>query len=332
MSQLTIVVHPPEPAHPSKSLQVYPQDPAQPSRSSTTDAAAPVQALPVEEDGAPKLNEKKSELGERDAPDIKGAVDWGGTLQRVYKELDGVMCGVAVPADHGLDHFYAVHRHAMRCDMGRCSEDEKLAIVLAALLHDVDDRKIRKYFAAAAADADRNAMAERILRAAAVPQPIVTLALEMIALVSFSGNGNGAVEPRWKLIPRDADRIEALGDTGVRRAFEYSRRVGMPFVTAATPLPTTRAALAQVLADTPPERYVGRGTSRSTLDHFYDKLLHMRAQSGESSLTAATEAAHERMVDWLLSVNRTLIFVDLARLGSLPCNPTLDWTAPAASV
>ena len=137
-----------------------------------------------------------------------------------------------LPSDHGYDHFIAVFLHAHNAirEESQLSSHERTCILLAALLHDVDDRKIRAYFHANMENEIRYPMASSILDEAGC-SIYRDLVLEMIALVSTSSNGNRNALPheqRWKFIPRDCDRLEALGMIGVKRVGTGTFRARLP--------------------------------------------------------------------------------------------------------
>lgn len=140
-----------------------------------------------------------------------------------------------------------------------------------------------------------------IMRKSRFPSHQMALIIEMISLVACSKNGNSVVEPRWKLVPRDADRLEALGLVGIQRWYEYSRRSGIPLMTQTTPMPTDEQQLHEVMKGRTLESYVASGgKSVSAMDHWYDKLL----------LIGTFESQNE----YLISKREPLIELMLARL------------------
>src|SRR5204863_4319085 len=86
---------------------------------------------------------------------------------------------------------------------------EYYCIILAALLHDADDRK---FFG------DSNYKNARYLLRK-IPEGDVELVVHMIDLVSTSKNGNSTpvASSGWLLIPRYCDRLEAVGKIGIER-------------------------------------------------------------------------------------------------------------------
>jgi len=176
---------------------------------------------------------------------------------------------------HGLGHALAVLAHvdrALECADPQIGPERALAVRLAALLHDADDRKLFKHSVG-------HENAARILRECGVDPQVAAYALRCIALVACSANGDAcppearaAPELLW---PRWADRLEATGDVGVVRCWQYNRACGAPIALESTPRPTDAR---QVWKYATPERYAAyqaSGRSSSMLDHFYDKLLHV---------------------------------------------------------
>lgn len=96
--------------------------------------------------------------------------------------------------------------------------------------------------------------------------------LELISLVSCSKNGNREPREKWMVIPRDCDRLEAIGEIGIQRCDEYSAAINAPDYTPDTVKVYTEEELWQVAT---PERFAKYKKSVSKIDHYYDKLLHI---------------------------------------------------------
>lgn len=182
-----------------------------------------------------------------------------------------------IDASHGVKHATAVLTHAQNAlnnsDLG---DDERLAVQLGALLHDADDRK---YFAH-----EGLVNATRILKElegqCGLHPTVSAQVLRMIELVSCSKNGNSfpadcEMNPHL-LWPRWADRLEAIGEIGIVRCYQYTNHTNAPLCTKNTPKPTNAA---EVYALATPERFEayqsGKAVSASFMDHFYDKLIQI---------------------------------------------------------
>jgi uncharacterized protein len=96
-------------------------------------------------------------------------------------------------------------------------------------------------------------------------------------MVSSSKNGDAIPEDvvgkEWQLIPRYADRLEAIGLIGIERCYTYTMKKKLPLFLASTPKPKTEDELWSIASI---ERYNAYdGNSASMIDHFYDKLLRL---------------------------------------------------------
>jgi uncharacterized protein len=216
--------------------------------------------------------------------------------------------------DHGYVHVLNVLDNilkALECDKV-LDWNKKFAIVLATLLHDADDRKL---FGKVTGYPN----AKKILAEIKVVGDMETLVLEMISYVSASSAGNTVIEPRWKLLPRDSDRIEAIGRIGFQRMYEYMSIKRQPLVLPTTPLPSTIEELEKIA---PPERlqqYVnGGGVSVSMIEHFYDKIYHIhRLESQNSYLMEKAKERHNILTEMMMSFIATFRLLDLNLTGPI---------------
>lgn len=207
---------------------------------------------------------------------------------------------------HGYAHAMAVYEHAraaLREDVRRrpLHTDRQMAVLYAALLHDADDPKV---FPASDASLPN---ARRIL--STVQFNLVELVVEMISLVSFSKNANsGAIlelddshgpnarvnaRPRWMFIPRDADRLEALGAIGVARCVAYGAQIGRPLSVPSTPMPTDRRALYALAA----RWHLERKPCRSTMEYFIAGLIPRAVMASRTAYTARLAADRMRIIE-----------------------------------
>lgn len=144
---------------------------------------------------------------------------------------------------HDFDHTMRVYRMAVRIAE---EEGADLQIVaLAALLHDVDDRKISPQ---TCANKDR---AVGFLQENGISEPEIRKIAQIISEISFS-EGNGRPSGVEGMCVQDADRLDAMGAIGIARTFAFGgsrgRRIHDP-------------------------EGVDKGSS---VQHFYDKLLLLK--------------------------------------------------------
>ena len=199
---------------------------------------------------------------------------------KTYKVLDNA-CSLLndvftlnnVSVCHGIEHAKQVMYHAF-CALQSFETDrvikltqiKKEDILLAALLHDADDAK---FFP----EHNNCENVRTILQTYKSIENVVN----MIKMVSSSKNGDNIpydiIDSDLLLIPRYADRLEALGLIGVDRCYTYNKTISKPLYIESTPKPTTEEDIWKYATI---ERYKAyRGYSASMIDHYYDKLLHL---------------------------------------------------------
>lgn len=186
-----------------------------------------------------------------------------------------------IKESHGLRHVLAVHRHAVNaveCHETVLSYQTKVEIQVAALLHDVDDKK---YFPGRSID-EKYMNAVEILELIQMPPESITSILDMISYVSCSENGNTIPDKVLDsgsyhlLIPRWCDRLEAVGSIGVIRCYQYNREQGAPLWSPNSPRATTVDEVWEYATEQRYEAYQSNGGSSSDMiSHYYDKLLHI---------------------------------------------------------
>lgn len=209
--------------------------------------------------------------------------------------------------DHNLSHFYAVMNHAYFALLARkkcLSQKKATCILLASLLHDVDDRKIWQRMGNPRGFPEATLIMKESKCNAYIP-----LTLNLISLVSASQNGNRNDLPprdRWRFIPREADRIEALGLIGIKRLLVGAERNGIPLCLPSTPIPRTIKEIQEVLQQRPFELYLqSGGACLSVFDHYYDKLFHLNVvHSKNPYLQQQMDNAMKVSTIWVLMMNR----------------------------
>ncbi len=192
-------------------------------------------------------------------------------MNKYINRLNNLFTSAHVCKSHGIDHAISVMTHAdMAIKSKKYSIPIKLknAIKLAALLHDADDRK---FFP----DNKNYENLKIVLKDKS--KDFVDMVVRMVSLVSSASNGDRIPEDvigkEWMLIPRYADRIEAIGLVGIERCFQYNKTKNRLLFTDNTPRATTEEELFTIASK---ERYNSYcGSSDSMFDHYYDKLLRV---------------------------------------------------------
>ena len=144
---------------------------------------------------------------------------------------------------HDFDHTLRVYRMAVRIAEEEGADLQQVS--LAALLHDVDDRKLSPE------TYENKDRAVSFLRENGMAEVEISGIVQIISEISFSA-GNGAPSTLEGMCVQDADRLDAMGAIGIGRAFAFggsrSRRMHDPEGTDTT----------------------------TTIQHFYDKLLLLK--------------------------------------------------------
>lgn len=217
------------------------------------------------------------------------------TIDRVISRLKEFCDKYKLEADHGFVHATRVYTHARYAYglMHSVSARNVFRGLVAALLHDVDDHKLFK--------TEDYANAREIL--SDFEESDVNSIVRMIGLVSFSANGNntdGIFD--WELIPRFADRCEAIGDEGVERCLEFTLKKGRPLFTPNTP---RFKSVKEMLEKTHSRMLAYSGASESFIDHFYDKLVHLDLQTDNDYINEVSKSRIEFTFEVALDFGRT---------------------------
>ena len=210
-------------------------------------------------------------------------------MDLVKKQIKDLFDEIGEGDVHGYKHALNVYNHAMQglreiSYKKKLHTEQQMAVIYAALLHDVDDKKIFP-------KSENHQNARRIL--SSIDFSDIELVITMIELVSFSKNRNhGAVldirgirgrscihheHPSWMYIPRDADRIEALGKMGIVRCISYGVEVKRPLYLAETPKLKTRKELYACSA-----KYLFQDKiPESSIDYFIYGLIPRRIMASQ---------------------------------------------------
>lgn len=144
---------------------------------------------------------------------------------------------------HDFDHTMRVYRMAVR--IAREEGAQQDIVALAALLHDVDDKKLSPK---TCINKDR---AVAFLRENGMDADTIARIVGIISEISFS-EGNGVPSSLEGKCVQDADRLDAIGAIGIGRAFAFGGSRGR-------------------------RMHDPEGIDKSsTIQHFYDKLLLLK--------------------------------------------------------
>ena len=158
-------------------------------------------------------------------------------------------------------------------------------LALAALLHDVDDRKLSP----TTAEKKENAVA--FMRGQNVPEAEILQVCQIIDEVSFKGTDSVRPStPEGKCV-QDADRLDALGAIGIARTFAYGGSHNRAIYDPELP---PRTAMNQA------QYYSSKSTS---LNHFYEKLFllegMMNTETGKAIARKRTQYMQQFVDEFL---------------------------------
>ena len=240
------------------------------------------------------------------------------TIDRAIAAADNLLLHSNVDKGHGIDHAIKVYEHGINAIVASTEYipcHRRLAILLACLLHDVDDRK---FFTTTGYANAKKILADSLDNIANVEyrDKIYNDAISMISMVSTRSNLNNTDDiHEAMLIPRYADRLEAMGIIGIRRAYEYTKVTNRPIALTSSP---TCESLDAIVAAASAERfrnYASSGSSASFIDHFFDKILHLVNMTDTCSNKYIIDEAHQRhkiTLDFLVHYGKTrsLLYCD----------------------
>ncbi|GAB3727471.1 HD domain-containing protein [Hymenobacter agri] len=154
---------------------------------------------------------------------------------------------------------------------------------LAALLHDIADWKFHE------GDYEAGPRAARAwLHSQGADENLIQRVETVIREVSFKGLGVATpVSSLEAALVQDADRLDAIGAVGIARAFAYGGHKGRPLHDPAVP-PVVHDSFASYQKNTAP-----------TINHFYEKLLHLQDRLNTDAARAVAAGRHAYMEDFV---------------------------------
>ncbi len=176
-----------------------------------------------------------------------GAAEYAATIRRFIEIAMGEETAVDAARDyiqdlfrentdgHGAAHTMRVYRNAMLIAETE-PEADRFLVAVSALLHDADDPKLFQ--------TENNANARQLLEKLDVCPKTADEICRIINAVSFSKNRDRRPETTEGRIVQDADRLDAIGATGIARTFAYGGKHGR--------------------------------TPENSIAHFYEKLLLLK--------------------------------------------------------
>ena len=184
---------------------------------------------------------------------------------------------------HDFFHSMRVYRTAMK--IAQAEHADMKVVALAALLHDVDDRKLSPM------TAEKKENAARFMRSQNMSESEIRQVCQIIDEVSFKGTDSVRPSTLEGKCVQDADRLDALGAIGIARTFAYGGSHNRAIYDPELP---PRTAMNQA------QYYSSKSTS---LNHFYEKLFllegMMNTETGKAIARKRTQYMQQFVDEFL---------------------------------
>jgi uncharacterized protein len=180
----------------------------------------------------------------------------------------------------GHDYYHTMRVFHTATRIASTENANLLLVQMAALLHDVDDRKLFE------TGTELNG-ARRFMLEVSLSSEITVAVCSIIKEVSFKGTDSCKPSSIEGMIVQDADRLDAIGAIGIARTFAYGGSKGRKLHD-----PEDQPNLnmnAEVY-------YNNIGTS---INHFYEKLLTLKDLINTAEGKRIAEERHNYMVSFL---------------------------------
>ena len=179
----------------------------------------------------------------------------------------------------GHDYFHSVRVHDVAVTIQGTEGGDLDVIRLAALLHDVDDRKL---FDSKDYDNARGFMGDN-----GIPPEMQERVVHVISQISYKGKDSVVPDTLEGKIVQDADRLDAIGAIGIGRAFAYGGSKARPMHVPGE----------DFLEDMDAETYYNH--ENTTINHFYEKLLLLKDMMNTRAARELAEGRHRFMEEFL---------------------------------
>lgn len=198
------------------------------------------------------------------------------TVLFVKKELEGKESG------HDWWHIYRVWKTAKK--IADIEEADMFLVELAALLHDIADRKLNNGDEQSGLIKVKSYLSSQIDN-----KSIIDKILHIIESYSFtsqlrSGKGMSTLEGK---IVQDADRLDALGAVGIARTFNYGGHLNRPLYNPKKQARKNISATQYIRSNSP------------SINHFYEKLLRLKDLMNTKTAKKIAEERHKYMEQYL---------------------------------
>ncbi len=179
----------------------------------------------------------------------------------------------------GHDIYHTIRVHDLARTICTSEGGDEDTVRLAALLHDVDDRKLF--------GDNGYANAKEFMGAEDIPEEVQNRICTIIGQISFKGKDSVVPDTLEGKIVQDADRMDAIGAIGIARAFAYGGSKGRAIY---IPGDDPKTGMSEK------EYFSNQGTS---VNHFYEKLLLLKDMMNTETAKEMAQSRHNFMISYL---------------------------------
>lgn len=181
----------------------------------------------------------------------------------------------------GHDYFHTMRVYKMATNLAIKENADLQLVQLAALLHDVDDRKLSPK------TCENKDRAVAFMRSQNLSEDIIDRVREMIGEVSFMGKDSVIPKTLEGKCVQDADRLDALGAMGIARAFAYGGNHNRVMYDPGIPPALNMSK----------DEY--RNHVSTTVNHFYEKLFLLKDMMNTDSAREIAESRERYMKEYI---------------------------------
>lgn len=181
----------------------------------------------------------------------------------------------------GHDYWHMIRVYQMATELSRKEGADLFIVQMAALLHDVDDRKLSPD------THERLDNAVRFMKTNHISEDDQNRICDIIHQVSYRGKDSVTPASIEGKCVQDADRLDALGAIGIARIFAFGGSNHRPIYDPR--IPPIHSISSEEYATSP----------TTSVNHFYEKIFHLREMMNTKTARNLAEQREAFMKNFL---------------------------------